>query len=73
MIKKEMSHPSYYCWIPDIECIDVAKHFSYCLGAAIKYIWRAGRKNSESAISDLKKAREYLTYEIERLSKESVD
>lgn len=55
-------HPNHYTWLPGIECIDVARHFPYCLGAAIKYIWRAGRKGDE--IEDLEKAREYLAQEI---------
>ena len=59
-------HPDYYRWIPNIECIDVAKHFDYCLGASIKYIWRAGRKNSDTKIEDLRKAIMYLNYEIEK-------
>lgn len=59
-----VKHPDWYTWIPGIECMDVARHFPYCLGAAIKYIWRAGRKNPEKKIEDLKKAREYLDREI---------
>lgn len=32
------SHPS------GVECIDVTRHMNFCLGNAIKYIWRAGLK-----------------------------
>lgn len=39
----------------------------FCLGNAVKYVARAGRKDGESALDDLKKARWYLTREIERL------
>ena len=63
-------HVSYYCWIPEIECKDVAKHFSYCLVCRLKYIWRAGRKNSATKIESLEKAKQYLCYEIERLKAE---
>ena len=42
-------NPDYYCWIPNIECIDVAKHFSFCLGNVIKYVIRGGRKNSDGS------------------------
>ena len=66
-------HVSYYNWIPDIECINVAEHFSYCLGCAIKYIWRSGKKNPDTEIEDLEKAREYLNYEIERLKKMKIE
>lgn len=39
----------------------------YYLGNAVKYISRAGRKNS--TIEDLQKAQKYLDFEIEKLSK----
>lgn len=50
-------HPS------GIECISVVKHMNFCLGNAMKYIWRADLKND--AIEDLKKAVYYLNCEIE--------
>jgi hypothetical protein len=40
----------------------------FCLGNAVKYIWRAGLK-SESPLEDLKKARWYIDREIARLEK----
>lgn len=57
------SHPS------GIECIQVTEHMGFCLGNAVKYIWRAGLKND--AIEDLKKARWYLDREIARQEGES--
>ena len=51
-----------------IECIDVVQHMNFNRGNAIKYIWRAGLKND--TIEDLKKAIDYLNYEIERVKKE---
>ncbi len=62
-----VGHPDHYNWHPAVECIAVTQHFSFSLGNAIKYIWRAGRK-SEDAITDLRKARQYLDFEIARLS-----
>jgi len=60
-------HPAHYTQHPSgIECITIIKHMNFCLGNAIKYIWRAGLK-SENAIQDLEKARQYLDFEIERL------
>lgn len=53
------SHPS------GIEAIQVTEHLNFCLGNAIKYIWRAGLK--ADAIEDLEKARWYLDREIARL------
>lgn len=53
------SHPS------GVECITVTEHMNFCLGNAVKYIWRAGEKGSK--LEDLKKARWYLDREITRL------
>jgi hypothetical protein len=62
-----VNHPSHYLSHPSgVECIQVTEHMNFCLGNAIKYIWRAGLK-SESAVEDLQKACWYLEREIERL------
>lgn len=61
-----VNHPLHYTSDPSgVECIQVAEHRSFCVGNALKYLWRAGRKGDE--ITDLKKARWYLDREIERL------
>lgn len=58
-------HPTHYKSHPSgVECIDIAEHFNFCLGNAMKYIWRAGLK--QDALEDLKKARWYLDREISR-------
>lgn len=49
-----------------IECIQITEHMNFCLGNAVKYVWRAGLK-SENAIEDLRKARWYIDREIARL------
>lgn len=51
------------------ECIEIAEHFNFCLGNAIKYIWRSGKKSPDT-LQDLKKARWYLDREIGRLEAE---
>jgi len=63
-----INHPSYYDHPSraDIECIDIIEWFPFNVGAAIKYLWRAGRKNPD-AITDLKKARWYIERELVRL------
>jgi hypothetical protein len=63
-----VKQPDHYKWIPGIECKEVTRHFSFLLGSAIKYIWRAGRKGSR--LTDLRKARECLDAEIYYLEKE---
>jgi hypothetical protein len=71
MIKKQTSlvdHPTHYNAHPSgVECIQVVEHFNFCLGNAIKYIWRADEKGT--AIQDLEKAIWYLQYEIKRRNK----
>ena len=60
--------PAYYSH-GKIECIDyiIDKGFDFCLGNVIKYVTRAGLKGD--ALEDLKKARQYLDFEIERLER----
>lgn len=42
---------------------------SFCLGNVVKYIARAGRKDSSKLIEDLEKAKRYLELELEELRK----
>lgn len=66
----QIDHPEHYISHPSgIECIDIAEHFGFSLGNAVKYIWRAGLK-SPDALTDLRKARWYLDREIARLARE---
>jgi len=67
--KSDNINPSHYRSHPSgVECIEITKHMNFCLGNAIKYIWRAGQKGD--IIEDLKKANWYITTEIERLENE---
>lgn len=59
------SHPS------GVECIEITEHMNFCLGNAIKYIWRSGEKGN--MLEDLKKARWYIDREIARLEKKIED
>lgn len=59
-----VNHPKHYTNHPSgVECITVTEHMSFCLGNAMKYLWRADLKNG---IEDLEKARWYITREIEK-------
>lgn len=64
-----INHPSHYRLPNGVECIDVTQWFNFARGNAIKYIWRAGKKNPATEIEDLKKARKNLDFEITRLEK----
>jgi hypothetical protein len=64
-----VNNPAHYTEHPSgIECIQVTEHLSFCVGNAIKYLWRADLKHDD-AIEDLKKAAWYINREIERRSK----
>lgn len=60
-----VEHPRHYTAHPSgVECITIVEHMNFCLGNAVKYIWRAGLKGD--AIEDLRKARFYIDREIDR-------
>ena len=63
-----INHPDHYTNHPSgVECITVTEHMNFCVGNAVKYLWRAGLKGNE--LEDLKKARWYIEREIERREK----
>jgi TPR repeat protein len=60
-----VNHPAHYLTHRSgIECIQITEHLNFCLGNALKYIWRADEKGD--AINDLAKAVWYLEREIVR-------
>lgn len=56
-----------------IEVIDFIedKNLDFCLGNAVEYIARAGKKDPDKEIEDLKKAQWYVNRRIYQLSKKS--
>lgn len=52
-----------------VQAIDAIEAWSlgFCLGNVVKYIARAGKKENESVLSDLKKAHWYLERHIKSL------
>ncbi|MFD8789298.1 DUF3310 domain-containing protein [Streptomyces vinaceus] len=65
-----VNHPSHYTAHPSgVECIEITEHLNFCLGNAVKYVWRAGLKDSDKTVQDLEKAKFYISREIERISK----
>ena len=60
-----INNPKHYTNHPSgIECIQITEHMGFCLGNAIKYLWRSDLKND--AVEDMKKAIWYINREIER-------
>tara|TARA_R110000851_G_scaffold169187_3_gene315367 strand:- start:1086 stop:1295 length:210 start_codon:yes stop_codon:yes gene_type:complete len=46
-----------------------AHDLGFCLGNVVKYVLRAGKKNKETEIQDLEKAKNYIDYRIKELKK----
>jgi hypothetical protein len=66
MIQDDAVNPDHYKkHASGVECIQVTEHMNFCLGNAIKYIWRAGKK--DDTVQDLEKAKWYIEREIARL------
>ena len=65
-----ISHPSHYVDGRKYEPKDVIRdwNLNFNLGSAVKYISRAGRK--DDIIQDLKKAKQFIDFEIEALTEE---
>lgn len=67
---KDNINPDHYKSHPSgVECIEITKHHDFCIGNAIKYLWRAGLKDSSKEIEDLEKAVWYINMKIESLKK----
>jgi hypothetical protein len=70
----EVTKPKHYNSHPSgIECITIAQHHNYNVGCAIKYLWRQGMKDGAESITDLRKARQYIDFEIARIEVEKIE
>lgn len=63
-----VNHPSHYT-DGKIEVIDFIedKKLGFCLGNAVKYIARAGKKDPSKEVEDLKKAAWYVARRIHEI------
>lgn len=69
-LEKNVNHPEHYGGADNVyEAIKVieAWDLGFCLGNTVKYISRAGKKDGNSYLQDLEKAKWYLEREIERV------
>lgn len=71
-MSEQISHPTHYNREDAMECIDELIHVfgkvyvqHFCLCNVWKYRYRAGQKDSESAMKDLKKSDWYMKKYIE--------
>lgn len=67
MEKTEPTPTHYQGEIQPIDLIN-AQSLNFNLGNVVKYVCRAGKKQGESNLKDLKKAKDYINYEIKRLN-----
>jgi hypothetical protein len=49
-----------------VQVIDITKHLDFMTGNVVKYAARAGRKDGESRLDDLLKARWYIEQAIKQ-------
>lgn len=73
-MEDKVNHPKHYTSHPSgCECIDITEHYDFCIGNAIKYLWRCGLKAEEGMnirdkeIEDLEKAVWYINRKIQKL------
>ena len=71
---KDIYNPDYYR-TGKIEVADFIedKGFNFFLGNVVKYVSRAGKKEGNDAVQDLKKAKWYLEREISRICSDKTD
>lgn len=68
----KVNHPKYYNEHPSgVECAEIVRHMSFNIGNVIKYLWRAGKKDKNKELEDLRKAMWYLNDEINKIENES--
>ena len=71
---EQVNHPKHYGGADNpYEAIKVieACGLGFCLGNTVKYISRAGKKETDKTVQDLEKAKWYLEREIEKLKSKS--
>jgi hypothetical protein len=67
---ERVNHPRHYNQHPSgVECIEIIEHLPCNLANAMKYIWRAGLKQSSDPLRDLRSAQWYALRERERIER----
>lgn len=67
-----VNHPQHYGGDGAYECIRVIQAWgvSFEIGSVLKYVCRAGKKPGAKRLEDLRKAKRYIEFEIERVENE---
>jgi hypothetical protein len=62
-----VTHPEHYRQHPSgIECIQITEHMDFLTGNIIKYAWRAGLKENNSRLQDMRKCLWYAKRAVDR-------
>lgn len=76
MVNDPVNHPKHYTDHPSgVECIDITEHYNFCVGNAIKYLWRqglkeeSGKRMADKQIEDCEKAIWYINRHINSIKK----
>jgi len=62
----------HYDFPNGIRTIDITQHLDFCSGNVVKYVCRAGKKEGESSLDDLKKAAWYLNQLVEKAELDAI-
>lgn len=76
VIRKDAIRPEHYGGEANpFEPIKIIQHYNmgFELGNTIKYVLRAGKKDPSKYIEDLKKAIQYIQFEIDKTERQSID
>ncbi len=67
MTHDAVNSPAHYTQYQGLEVIDLTEQMNFNRGNAVKYIARAGAKDSSTEVQDLEKAAWYIRREIQRV------
>jgi len=67
-----VNHPSHYNQYEGLEIIDLVRQMNFNRGNAVKYVTRAGFKDSDKEVEDLEKAIFYIQDEIDWIKRKRV-
>lgn len=65
-----VNNPSHYQTSKGVQVIDLTEELNFNRGNAVKYIFRAGKKDPATEVQDLQKALFYIGREINRVEAE---
>ena len=72
MQEDKVNHPKHYTNHPSgIECIEVTQYHDFCIGNAIKYLWRVGIKGGRYGSGGLGKSN--LVYKQENRTNQKIE